>query len=161
MCSSDLRRQPDVAHSGSEWTLPDAEVILDPVPENNDNQQDPEFIRRSTEIIEEVLRSQNAPGTVVDVRCGPTFTQFGVQPGFVEKAGRQVRVRVNKIESLVKDLEMNLEVRQLRIEAPIPGKTYIGMQVQNPKRTTVPLRDILGKGDFRKYRKTTDRKSVV
>lgn len=149
---ADSRRQPDVAHSGSEWTLPDAEVILDPVPENNDNQQDPEFIRRSTEIIEEVLRSQNAPGTVVDVRCGPTFTQFGVQPGFVEKAGRQVRVRVNKIESLVKDLEMNLEVRQLRIEAPIPGKTYIGMQVQNPKRTTVPLRDILGKGDFRKYR---------
>ena len=52
---ADSRRQPDVAHSGSEWTLPDAEVILDPVPENNDNQQDPEFIRRSTEIIEEVF----------------------------------------------------------------------------------------------------------
>ena len=58
---ADSRRQPDVAHSGSEWTLPDAEVILDPVPENNDNQQDPEFIRRSTEIIKEVLQSQNAP----------------------------------------------------------------------------------------------------
>ncbi len=148
----DKKRQSDSMRPVSNWTLPDPEVILDPVPENNDNQQDPEFIRRSTEVIEEVLRTQNAPGQVVDIRCGPTFTQFGVQPGFIEKGGRQVRVRVNKIESLVKDLEMNLEVRQLRIEAPIPGKTYIGMQVQNPKRQTVPLRDILGKGDFRKYR---------
>lgn len=148
----DSRRRPDVTHSASNWTHPDPEVILDPVPEKTDNQQDPKFIKRSTDIIEEVLRAQNAPGKVVDVRCGPTFTQFGVQPGFIEKSGRQVRVRLNKIESLVKDLEMNLEVRQLRIEAPIPGKTFIGMQVQNPKRSTVPLREILGKGDFRKYR---------
>lgn len=148
----DSRRRPDVTQSASNWTHPDPEIILDPVPAKTDNQQDPKFIKRSTDIIEEVLRAQNAPGKVVDVRCGPTFTQFGVQPGFIEKSGRQVRVRLNKIESLVKDLEMNLEVRQLRIEAPIPGKTFIGMQVQNPKRSTVPLREILGKGDFRKYR---------
>lgn len=143
---------PATVEADPVWTLPDEEEILDPERKQEESAEDAEFIARSTVIIEDILERHDVPGKVVDVRSGPTFTQFGVEPGFIERGGRRIRVRVSQIEKLDKDLAMHLEVSHLKIEAPIPGKTYIGLQVKNPKRRDVVLRQVLAKTDIRKYR---------
>ena len=130
------------------WILPDIETILDPV--NHKKGTTPDDLKSQVEAIERILVSNNVPASVVDVQCGPTFSQFGVEPGFIEQAnGRKTRVRVSKIESLKKDLLLGLSVKQLTIEAPIPGKTYVGIQIQNKSRVAVSLREILESDEFR------------
>ena len=130
------------------WILPDIETILDPIAHKKGTT--PDDLKSQVEAIERILVSNNVPATVVDVQCGPTFSQFGVEPGFIEQAnGRKTRVRVSKIESLKKDLLLGLSVKQLTIEAPIPGKTYVGIQIQNKSRVAVSLRDVIESDEFR------------
>ena len=131
------------------WILPDPAKILDPVKQYKGTSPDDPAIKAQAEKIERLLDTFGAPSTVVDIQCGPTFSQFGVEPGFVERGGRKTRVRIKQIEMLQKDLEMELSVKQLAIEAPIPGKTYVGIQVQNKSRTPVSLREVIESNDFR------------
>ncbi|MBQ6598327.1 MAG: DNA translocase FtsK 4TM domain-containing protein, partial [Lentisphaeria bacterium] len=113
------------------WILPDTAKILDPLKQHKGASPDDPAIKAQAEKIERLLDTFGAPSQVVDIQCGPTFSQFGVEPGFVERGGRKTRVRIKQIEMLQKDLEMELSVKQLAIEAPIPGKTYVGVQIQN------------------------------
>ncbi len=131
------------------WILPDAEKILDPLKQYQGTSPDDPAIKSQAEKIERLLDTFGAPSSVVDIQCGPTFSQFGVEPGFVERGGRKTRVRIKQIEMLQKDLEMELSVKQLAIEAPIPGKTFVGIQVQNKKRIPVSLREVIESDDFR------------
>ena len=134
--------------SGDPWILPDVETILDPVQPHKGTT--PDDLKTQVEAIERTLVSNNVPASVVDIQCGPTFSQFGVEPGFIEQAnGRRTRVRISKIESLKKDLLLALSVKQLTIEAPIPGKTYVGIQIQNKTRVPVSLREVIESDDFR------------
>ncbi len=131
------------------WILPDTAKILDPVKQYKGTSPDDPAIKAQAEKIERLLDTFGAPSSVVDIQCGPTFSQFGVEPGFVERGGRKTRVRIKQIEMLQKDLEMELSVKQLAIEAPIPGKTYVGIQVQNKSRIPVSLREVIESDDFR------------
>ena len=131
------------------WILPEIERILDPVKQYKGASPDDPAIKAQAEKIERLLDTFGAPSSVVDIQCGPTFSQFGVEPGFIERGGRKTRVRIKQIEMLQKDLEMELSVKQLAIEAPIPGKTYVGIQVQNKSRTPVSLREVIESDDFR------------
>ena len=131
------------------WILPDVAKILDPVKQYKGTSPDDPAIKVQAEKIERLLDTFGAPSSVVDIQCGPTFSQFGVEPGFVERGGRKTRVRIKQIEMLQKDLEMELSVQQLAIEAPIPGKTYVGIQVQNKSRIPVSLREVIESDDFR------------
>ena len=156
----DVSFVPTVTPSGKEipaepvpadpWILPDISKILDPVKDirQTDPADDPE-IREQSKKIEEILAKHEANSTVVDIQRGTTFTQFGVEPGFVEKGNRKTKVRVSKIESLKKDLEMALKVKKLSIVAPIPNKTFIGLQVQNAERQPVYLREVIESEKFR------------
>lgn len=131
------------------WILPTLDQILDPLRQYKGTTPDDPAVRTQAEKIERLLDTFGAPSQVVDIQCGPTFSQFGVEPGFVERGGRKTRVRIKQIENLKKDLEMELSVKQLSIEAPIPGKTYVGVQVQNKTRIPVSLREVLESEDFR------------
>ena len=131
------------------WILPDTDKILDPLKHYKGASPDDPAIKAQAEKIERLLDTFGAPSSVVDIQCGPTFSQFGVEPGFVERGGRKTRVRIKQIEMLQKDLEMELSVKQLAIEAPIPGKTYVGVQVQNKTRIPVSLREVIESKDFR------------
>lgn len=134
------------------WILPDIDLILDPKKVTTGQSPDDPTIQLQADKIEKVLRDYMAPGKVVDIQCGPTFTQFGVEPGFTVKNGRKTRIRISKIESIRKDIEMKLSTKQLTIEAPIPGKTYVGIQVQNKVRTSVSLREAIESDAFTKKR---------
>ena len=81
-------------------------------------------------------------------RIGPTITQFAVEPGYIEKAGPegeeiQQKVRVAQISALQRDLALALSAERLRIEAPVPGRSYVGIEVPNPKNTVVRLRSLM------------------
>lgn len=137
--------------AAEKWRLPATDEILDPLKSQQKITPDDPYVQNQVQKIEHVLEIFDAPGKVVDIQCGPTFTQFGIQPGFLDRQDRKVRVRVKQIEALKKDLEMALSVKQLSIEAPIPGKTYIGLQVQNRHRYPVTLREVIESDGFRKY----------
>lgn len=122
------------------WELPDPNEILEPVLEAPD---DSENDRQRARVIEETLRSFGAPAHVVDIRRGPTITLFGVEPDFVESRNGKTRVRVSKITSLADDLALALAAARIRIQAPVPGKGYIGIEVPNRQVALVSLREVL------------------
>ncbi len=103
-------------------------------------------------IIEDTLSSFGIPALVTEVNVGPTVTQFGIAPGTYERGGRIMRVRVNKIVSLLDDLSLALAASPVRIEAPVPGRPFLGIEVPNPDLTLVSLRGILEDKDFRRTR---------
>jgi S-DNA-T family DNA segregation ATPase FtsK/SpoIIIE len=104
-------------------------------------------------IIEGTLLDFGLPARVTEVRRGPAVTQFGVLPGFIERPGpdgdpKQFKVRVGQIASLQRDLALALEVPRLRIEAPIPGRGLVGVEVPNDETSVVRLRPILQSDAF-------------
>ena len=98
--------------------------------------------------IEHTLEEFGIPARVAGYRIGPTVTQFAIEPGFVERVGvdgevSKHKVRVSQISSLAKDLALALSAERLRIEAPVPGQSYVGIEVPNPQSKMVRLRPIL------------------
>jgi S-DNA-T family DNA segregation ATPase FtsK/SpoIIIE len=105
------------------------------------------------QMIEQTLASFNVPAEVVDINVGPTVTQFGVRPGTLARRGPggetvQRRVRVSRIRSLANDLALALEAPSIRIEAPVPGKGFVGIEVPNSRSDLVPLRVVLESPEF-------------
>jgi len=122
------------------WKLPEIKNILDSgsAPEVNE-----EYIQQRARLIQETLASFGAPVQVVEINRGPAITQFGVEPLFVETRGGRTKVRVNKIASLADDLALALAAPRIRIQAPVPGHSYVGIEVPNDEMTLVALRDLL------------------
>jgi S-DNA-T family DNA segregation ATPase FtsK/SpoIIIE len=86
----------------------------------------------------------------VEINRGPTITQFGVEPLFVETRSGRTKVRVNKISSLADDLALALAAPRIRIQAPVPGHSYVGIEVPNDEMTLVALRDIVESETFQR-----------
>lgn len=129
------------------WRLPDFTGLLVAGGEQEMN-HDKLLARART--IEDTLASFGAPGRVVEVRTGPVITQFGVEPDYVEVRGKKNRVKVSAIANLDKDLQLSLGAKSIRIEAPVPGKGYVGIEVPNDKASVVRLRDVLESNEFRR-----------
>jgi S-DNA-T family DNA segregation ATPase FtsK/SpoIIIE len=130
-----------------DWVLPRLEEILDA---GEEMLVDDEFDRHRSQVIEETLESFGAPGAVVEINRGPTITQFGVEPAFIETRGRRTRVRVGKIARLADDLALALAATRIRIEAPVPGKGFVGIEVPNETITNVALRDGIENESFQR-----------
>lgn len=131
------------------WQVPDVKQILDSgsAPAINE-----EFIQQRSHLIQETLASFGAPVQVVEINRGPTITQFGVEPLFVETRSGRTKVRVNKIASLADDLALALAAPRIRIQAPVPGHSYVGIEVPNDEMTLVALRDIVESETFQRNR---------
>jgi len=119
---------------------------------------DERTINQTAGLIEKTLSEFGIPATVIGFRVGPTVTQFAVQPGFIKKTGsaeedaRQMKVRVAQIAALQKDLALALAAQRLRIQAPVPGKPYVGIEVPNSRSSIVRLRPILETEEFYKVK---------
>ena len=151
--------------SGRGWELPP----LDDLSEAADLEVRPADNEARSRLIVETLASFGVDSRVVSIRQGPTVTQFGVEPGWDIKTrrlavrdekGRQVldedgkpvsrtevtsktRVRVNKVTNLANDLALALAAPTIRIEAPVPGKPIIGIEVPNNTSSLVSLRSVI------------------
>jgi DNA segregation ATPase FtsK/SpoIIIE, S-DNA-T family len=99
--------------------------------------------------IEETLSDFGVPVAVVHVESGPTVTQFGVEPLYTEQSGKRRKVRVNRIVNLADDLALALAAPSVRIEAPVPGRPYVGIEVPNTVKSLVSMRGILESGALR------------
>jgi DNA segregation ATPase FtsK/SpoIIIE, S-DNA-T family len=128
------------------WVLPNIENILDPAVEPPD---DAENDRQRARVIEETLRSFGAPAHVVDIRRGPTITLFGVEPDFVETRKGKTRVRVSRITALADDLALALAASRIRIQAPVPGKGYVGIEVPNRQIALVSLHEVISSSAYK------------
>jgi len=104
--------------------------------------------RKTQDLIESTLEDFNVPVKVVHVESGPTVTQFGVEPLYLERAGQRRKVRVNRIVSLADDLALALAVPAVRIEAPVPGRPYVGIEVPNSEKVVVSMRGIVDSKAF-------------
>ncbi len=112
-------------------------------------------VRRKARIIEQTLESFGVPARVVEVNRGPTVTQFGLDPGYIERrvAGGEVqrmRVRVGKIAALANDLALALAAAPVRIEAPVPGRSVVGLEVPNEVVSLVSLRGVMESRAFKR-----------
>ena len=134
------------------WKLPPIDNVLDaasPVSAGG-GKEDAKLRGR---LIEETLGSFGCPVEIVDISTGPTVTQFGVKPLFVEsRSGTKTRVRVAKIASLADDLALALAAPRIRIQAPVPGRSYVGIEVPNLEISRVTLRDVMESEGFRKLK---------
>ncbi len=94
-------------------------------------------------LIEDTLADFDIPVQVVNVESGPTVTQFGVKPLYIVRGGQQRKVRVSRIVNLADDLALALAAPAVRIEAPVPGYPYVGIEVPNTTKIDVGMRGIL------------------
>jgi DNA segregation ATPase FtsK/SpoIIIE, S-DNA-T family len=130
--------------------LPSLNILL----ADQNTRPDERTINQTAGMIEKTLAEFGISATVIGFRVGPTVTQFAVQPGFMKRPGateeeaQQIKVRVAQIASLQKDLALVLSAERLRIEAPVPGKPYVGIEVPNTHSSVVRMRSILETDSF-------------
>jgi DNA segregation ATPase FtsK/SpoIIIE-like protein len=122
--------------------LPALDLLTDIEPEPPDEIE----INHNVVLIENTLLEFDINVDVVDVKSGPTVTQYAVQPFKEVKnaSGEMVkeRTRLSKIAALSNDLALSLSVKRLRLETPVPGHSYMGVEVPNKKPSTVTLRSV-------------------
>lgn len=100
-------------------------------------------LRETAMKLQQTLHNFGVNVTVTNVSCGPTVTRYELQP--------EQGVKVSRIVNLSDDIKLNLAAADIRIEAPIPGKAAVGIEVPNATNSAVMLRDLLETDEFRKY----------
>lgn len=118
----------------SNYRLPRLDDVLDPLKKNKKHDTD-EFIKQTTIALQNVLADFQIVGKVVACHEGPTVTQFEV----AIKNG----TKVSKITGLSKEIALSLAAKDVRIQAPIPGKTTVGIEIPNKITVGVPIREVL------------------
>lgn len=103
--------------------------------------EDREELMRNARKLVEVLKSFRVETDIVNISQGPTITRYELAP--------KIGVRVRAIANLVDDIALNLETSGVRIEAPIPGKAAVGVEVPNRSQSTVYLRELIESEAFR------------
>ena len=154
--------QPVLTAGG--WQLPPI-TILDKPTEMELSQSE---IEKRAQLIEEALASYGVETKVVQINVGPTVTQFGVEPGWDRKYKEvrerdkdgnikvrteeisKIRVKVDRISALASDLALALAASSIRIEAPVPGKSIVGVEVPNTTFGLVNLRSVIESTAFQK-----------
>lgn len=100
-------------------------------------------VRETAMKLQNTLSSFGVNVTVTNVSCGPTVTRYELQP--------EQGVKVSKIVGLTDDIKLNLAAADIRIEAPIPGKAAVGIEVPNATNSAVMLRDLLESREFKEF----------
>ena len=162
------------------WQLPAMDVLIDKAPVDGPTIDKEE----RAALIEETLGSFGVDARVVQINEGPTVTQFGIEPGWeiktrnivekdadgkpilgkdgqpktrVEEVSR-TRVRVQQITSLANDLALALAAPSIRIEAPVPGKPVLGIEVPNATKSLVTLRSVV---ETQQYQRAASRSKLA
>ncbi|MBQ2902191.1 MAG: DNA translocase FtsK [Agathobacter sp.] len=98
-------------------------------------------LKETAQKLEQTLKTFGVNVTVTDISCGPSVTRYEIQP--------EMGVKVSKIVNLADDIKLNLAAADIRIEAPIPGKAAVGIEVPNAENVTVSFRDLLESAEFK------------
>lgn len=98
-------------------------------------------LRETAMKLQQILQNFGVSVTVTNVSCGPAVTRYELQP--------EMGVKVSKIVGLTDDIKLNLAAADIRIEAPIPGKAAVGIEIPNKENSAVMLRDLLETAEFK------------
>ncbi|MGM0401159.1 MAG: DNA translocase FtsK 4TM domain-containing protein [Chloroflexota bacterium] len=142
------RRSPQKARSttSGEVSLPPLDLLVTDKGTTGDEAD----VRHKAQVIEETLAAFDVPAQVVEWNRGPVVTQFGIEPGYKEKGNDdRKKVSVRKILSLKKDLALALAAAPIRMEAPVPGRPVVGIEVPNSDKALVGLRGVLESPQFK------------
>ena len=121
-----------------EYRVPSIELLKKGVKAKGDSD---EHLRATAAKLEETFQNFGVGVHVTNASCGPSVTRYELQP--------EQGVKVSKIVGLADDIKLNLAVTDLRIEAPIPGKAAVGIEVPNEENTAVMLRELLESNEFK------------
>ncbi len=121
------------------YQLPPFDLLKDPVKLSEDNVQ--EALVSGAKTLESTLQSFGVTVRVVDIERGPVITKYELEPA--------PGVRVQSINSLADDIALAMQVASVRIQAPIPGKNRVGIEVPNGASAAVVLKDVLIEGNIR------------
>ena len=111
--------------------------LLDPIPPRPKDDPNVEAAREKGELLIQVLRNFDIEARLMDTHIGPAVTKFEIRP--------DANVKVSRILNLTEDLKMQLAVRDIRIEAPIPGHNAVGVEIPNVTATPVKMKELIAK----------------
>ena len=129
-----------------EYTFPPVDLLMK-AKTTSGSQDKPEDLRTQAKKLVDTLHSFGVEAKVLEVSKGPSVTRFELQPS----AG----VKVSKIVNLADDIALNLAAFGVRIEAPIPGKAAVGIEIPNKSTAMVALRDVIDCEQFRSFNSKT------
>lgn len=141
----DKEEKPKIIKEEIDWNFPSVDLL-----EDSKYSVDSGNVTGNAEIIANTLSQFGIAVTMQDVNVGPTFTQYTLKP--------HEGTKLSRITTLQDDLALALAVHPIRIEAPIPGKSLVGVEIPNKKVAMVRLKEILASGE---YRSAVDRGNLV
>jgi len=124
----------------AEYVFPPRTLLVKGSKKAGDSQQ---VVRQTGQKLQETLAIFGVEATVTDISQGPTVTRFELQP--------KMGVKVSRIKSLSDDIKLNLAASEIRIEAPIPGKAAIGIEVPNKETQPVFFRDLIDSAEYNNF----------
>ena len=141
--SKDFTVSKEAMESGvNDYKLPSVELLS--LPNKKSTADISGELKENAQRLIETLRSFNVNATITDISRGPTVTRYELKPA----AG----VRISKITNLADDIALNLAATHVRIEAPIPGKAAVGVEVPNTVKNTVSMRELIDTPEFYEQR---------
>lgn len=161
---SEISSSDALVRLSGQWQLPGMDLLDQPLEVEVSSGE----MERRAKLIEESLASYGVEAKVREINVGPAVTQFGVEPGWNRKfkevnqrdkegnASRQVkevsktRIKVERIKTLENDIALALAAPSIRIEAPMPGKSLVGIEVPNTAMSMVTLRETMASASFKK-----------
>ena len=136
----DLNNAKEETQTLIEYEFPSLSILTPPSPNDNGNQIEDELKQNSIKLVD-TLQSFGVRAKVTGISMGPTVTRYELAP--------EPGVKVSKIVNLSKDIALSLAAKSVRIEAPIPGKRAVGIELANKTVNTVTLREVLETEEFK------------
>ncbi len=140
MAAGEVIAEPQKDNQMSLYILPGLDLLSLPQAKNNSSEAVAEMNEKAAKIVN-TFKSFGVEVTIRDIYRGPSITRYEIQPG--------VGVKVSKIRGLEDDIALSLAAQGVRLEAPVPGKAAVGIEVPNINKDVVTLREILSSAEFR------------
>lgn len=122
------------------YVFPPADLLTKAANKAGDSRQ---HLQETAMKLQQTLKNFGVNVTITNISCGPAVTRYELQP--------EMGVKVSKIVNLVDDIKLNLAAADIRIEAPIPGKAAIGIEVPNKENVMVSFRELVESEEFKKH----------
>lgn len=129
------------------YKLPSVSLLSKPQPKTKSRAEVKRELEEKANRLLETLASFKVDANILNITQGPTVTRFELQPGF--------GIKVSKITNLADDIALSLAASGVRIEAPIPGKSAIGIEIPNETPSPVPIREVIDTEKFRAFKSKT------
>ncbi|MBO4941044.1 MAG: DNA translocase FtsK [Clostridia bacterium] len=129
------------------YKLPSVSLLAKPKPKTKSRAEIKHELEDKANRLLETLASFKVDAKIINITQGPSVTRFELQPGF--------GIKVSKITNLADDIALSLAASGVRIEAPIPGKSAIGIEIPNETPSPVPIREVIDSDKFREFKSKT------